>query len=94
MNANTYAEWKYSIDKKERFSFGKNWMNYINKLSKEQIEAAKISMNEFLTPEMLKGKSFIDIGSGSGLHSLFLQCNKLIYSRLIMIWIVLSLLTK
>lgn len=70
MNTSTDVEWKDSVDNKERFGFGENWMNYLNKLSTEQIEAAKKSMNEFLTSEMLKGKSFIDIGSGSGLHSL------------------------
>jgi 2-polyprenyl-3-methyl-5-hydroxy-6-metoxy-1,4-benzoquinol methylase len=70
MNTTSTEEWENSIEKKERFEFGENWINFLNKLSNEHIEASKDSMNEFLTIDMLKGKSFIDIGSGSGLHSL------------------------
>jgi 2-polyprenyl-6-hydroxyphenyl methylase/3-demethylubiquinone-9 3-methyltransferase len=63
-------DWQSSVFNKERFEFGKNWMNYNSKISYKNVEAAKKSMNEFLPSHVLRGKSFLDIGSGSGLHSL------------------------
>jgi len=53
------------------FTFGKNWLNFIDKsLSAEMIEQAKTSLLKALKLETLKGKTFLDIGSGSGIHSL------------------------
>lgn len=54
-----------------RFSFGSNWADYIEKnFSEEKIEISKKALLEMLKVDDLKGKRFIDIGCGSGLHSL------------------------
>ena len=54
-----------------RFGFGKNWEDYIKKhFSEERVEISRKHMLSFLKLDSLKGKSFLDIGCGSGLHSL------------------------
>lgn len=53
----------------ERFAFGKNWADFLKKLTPERIEAAKKFFRESF-PEGLEGKAFLDIGCGSGLFSL------------------------
>lgn len=55
---------------KERFPFGENWLNFLNILSEAHIAEAEKSLHTFLGDFDLKGKRFLDIGSGSGLHSL------------------------
>ncbi|TSC91502.1 MAG: methyltransferase family protein [Parcubacteria group bacterium Licking1014_17] len=52
------------------FSFGKNWKNFLQTLNEERINTAKKSLVDFLRLENLNGKTFLDIGSGSGLFSL------------------------
>lgn len=54
----------------ERFEFGKNWSNFLSILNEERIEAAEKSLCKMLGEESLTGKTFLDIGSGSGLFSL------------------------
>ena len=55
---------------KERFSFGQNWSNFLKHLDEARIIEAENSLKEKLGMEDLKGKTFLDIGSGSGLFSL------------------------
>jgi SAM-dependent methyltransferase len=55
---------------KERFPFGENWVNFLRILSDEQIFEAEKALYAFLGEINLQGKRFLDIGSGSGLHSL------------------------
>jgi 2-polyprenyl-3-methyl-5-hydroxy-6-metoxy-1,4-benzoquinol methylase len=57
-------------DAGKRFGFGKNWQRFLNVLDDERIAEAERSLREMLGPEALSGKSFLDIGSGSGLFSL------------------------
>ncbi|MEW6095317.1 MAG: class I SAM-dependent methyltransferase [bacterium] len=53
------------------FDFGKNWQNFIKMyLNDKRIEEAKRSLCEFLEINDLSGKTFLDIGCGSGLFSL------------------------
>lgn len=54
----------------DRFSFGANWANYLNTLDDDKIENAAMSMKKMLGMENLVEKKFLDIGSGSGIHSL------------------------
>jgi len=54
----------------ERFGFGENWRNFLAWLDDDRIEAACGSMRDLLETDRLVGKSFLDIGSGSGLFSL------------------------
>ena len=54
----------------ERFEFGKNWSHFLSVLDEGRIEEAVASLREMLGVEDLRGRSFLDIGSGSGLFSL------------------------
>lgn len=54
----------------ERFSFGENWSLFLKLLNDQRIQAAEDSLRAMLGVEDLKGKTFIDAGSGSGLFSL------------------------
>jgi 2-polyprenyl-6-hydroxyphenyl methylase/3-demethylubiquinone-9 3-methyltransferase len=57
--------------KSRSFAFGKNWQRYIDDyLSSEQLDEAKQSFIDFLGGNKIKGKSFLDVGCGSGLFSL------------------------
>lgn len=51
-----------------RYGFGRNWHHFITSLTDEQIEMAQSRLEAFVGP--LADKRFLDIGSGSGLHSL------------------------
>jgi len=53
-----------------RFQFGRNWNEFVKSLTEEQIGRAEESLKQMLNVESLRGRSFIDIGSGSGLFSL------------------------
>jgi 2-polyprenyl-6-hydroxyphenyl methylase/3-demethylubiquinone-9 3-methyltransferase len=52
----------------ERFEFGKNWQRFLEKLDDDRIHEAERALTT--TFGSLEGKTFLDIGSGSGLHSL------------------------
>ncbi len=54
-----------------RYEFGKNWTQYVEQhFSDERVAIAQNSMLRFLNLKDLKGKKFLDIGCGSGIHSL------------------------
>jgi SAM-dependent methyltransferase len=54
-----------------RFAFGKNWQQFLEKhFSEDAVEAARNHFLDMLGIESLEGKRFVDIGSGSGIHSL------------------------
>lgn len=55
----------------KHFSFGKNWKNFLKHLNNKRIEKAENSLIVFLNgKENIVGKTFIDVGCGSGLFSL------------------------
>ena len=54
----------------KRFPFGKNWARFLSVLDDERIAEAERSIREMLEVTTLRGLSFIDVGSGSGLFSL------------------------
>ena len=58
------------VDAGERFEFGKNWSRFLALLDESRIKEAEESLKRMLEIETLQGKSFIDVGSGSGLFSL------------------------
>jgi len=58
------------IATRQRFAFGENWSNFLHTLDEERIMEADRSLKQMLEIESLKGKRFIDVGSGSGLFSL------------------------
>ena len=58
------------LAKGQRFPFGRNWTRFLDTLSDSRIEDAEQATAEMLGLSHLHGKSFLDIGSGSGLFSL------------------------
>jgi 2-polyprenyl-6-hydroxyphenyl methylase/3-demethylubiquinone-9 3-methyltransferase len=52
----------------KRFRFGKNWQHFSRSIDAQRIESAEDSLRSYLGD--LTGKTFLDIGSGSGLFSL------------------------
>jgi 2-polyprenyl-6-hydroxyphenyl methylase/3-demethylubiquinone-9 3-methyltransferase len=61
---------KQEIDSGERFAFGENWTKFLVLLDENRISDAMTSLKEMLEVNDLKNKTFLDIGSGSGLFSL------------------------
>src|SRR3989442_591190 len=55
---------------KDRFEFGKNWESFSPLIDKEAIRKAEDRMALFLGTRDLSGRTFLDIGCGSGLHAL------------------------
>jgi SAM-dependent methyltransferase len=52
------------------FSFGENWQSYVSQeYSEIHLRSAQKHLLEFLGVSDLTSKSFLDIGSGSGIHS-------------------------
>lgn len=55
----------------DRFGFGANWQGYLDAhFSEERAEIARKWLLEFMKLDTLQGLTFLDIGSGSGIHSL------------------------
>ncbi len=61
---------KAEVASGERFEFGKNWAAFLAVLDETRIDTAVASLKEMLEVDDLEGKTFLDIGSGSGLFSL------------------------
>jgi 2-polyprenyl-3-methyl-5-hydroxy-6-metoxy-1,4-benzoquinol methylase len=61
---------KKRVAQENRFEFGTNWMRFLPILNESRILQAENSLKQMLEIEDLNGKSFLDIGSGSGLFSL------------------------
>lgn len=58
-------------DDKSRFEFGANWADFVDKnFSQERVDISRRHLLDFLGRESLEGLSLLDIGCGSGLHSL------------------------
>jgi 2-polyprenyl-6-hydroxyphenyl methylase/3-demethylubiquinone-9 3-methyltransferase len=53
-----------------RFAFGANWRRFLELVDDERIAMAQESLSAMLHVDDLRGKSFLDVGSGSGLSSL------------------------
>jgi 2-polyprenyl-6-hydroxyphenyl methylase/3-demethylubiquinone-9 3-methyltransferase len=54
----------------ERFEFGRNWQRYLGLVGEPVIAAAVRALRSMLDVEDLAGRTFLDVGSGSGIHSL------------------------
>lgn len=65
-----------SMQKDERydadthFGFGENWAEYAQHISESKIAKAEAGVFKLVPAGDLRGKSWLDIGCGSGLHSL------------------------
>jgi len=56
--------------RERRFGFGKNWARFLADIDEERIERAAGSLSLMLETTDLTGKTFLDVGCGSGLFSL------------------------
>lgn len=54
----------------DRYEFGANWARFLRTLDEAKIREAEESLKQMLASADLAGKTFLDIGSGSGLFSL------------------------
>jgi SAM-dependent methyltransferase len=52
------------------FSFGQNWKKFLDEVSEDDVTRAREDIEHWLGSGRVAGKTVIDIGSGSGLHSL------------------------
>ncbi|HET9048726.1 MAG TPA: class I SAM-dependent methyltransferase [Chiayiivirga sp.] len=52
------------------FAFGKNWLDYAQKIDEARINQAVADLQRLAGRERFDGLSFLDIGCGSGLHAL------------------------
>jgi len=52
------------------FAFGRNWSSYAELIDDAKIEEAETGMVRLIPRNEFRGRSFLDIGCGSGLHSL------------------------
>ena len=66
-------------DVQHHFGFGKNWYDFKNTIDEESINKARENLEKLITREEIKGKTFLDIGSGSGIHSLAALLNGAAY---------------
>jgi len=57
------------IERETHFEFGENWKNYSKTIDRKRIDSAIEGVRKLL-PDSLGGKTFLDVGCGSGLHSL------------------------
>ena len=53
-----------------RFEFGENWRRFLDTLNDDRLLSAEHSLQTMLGVASLSGKTFLDVGSGSGLFSL------------------------
>jgi 2-polyprenyl-3-methyl-5-hydroxy-6-metoxy-1,4-benzoquinol methylase len=58
------------IEAGQRFEFGKNWETFLSEIDDNRIRIAEDATKAMLGSASLDGKTFLDVGSGSGLFSL------------------------
>jgi predicted RNA methylase len=69
------------LEVESHFSFGENWAQYAEKIDERRIEEAEKSLIRLVRRESIQGRTFLDIGCGSGLFSLAalrLGCKRLL----------------
>ena len=55
----------------QRFAFGRNWSQFVRRnFTQERCDVAKKHMLDFIGCGSMEGLEFLDIGCGSGIHSL------------------------
>jgi 2-polyprenyl-6-hydroxyphenyl methylase/3-demethylubiquinone-9 3-methyltransferase len=57
-------------DVSTHYRFGDNWSRFARGLTEEQRASARSELARFVGVERLSGATFLDLGSGSGVHSL------------------------
>ena len=61
---------RVEISTDTRFAFGANWKSFVKLIDETRIDAARRSLTKTLGDTDLSGRTFLDIGCGSGLFSL------------------------
>jgi 2-polyprenyl-3-methyl-5-hydroxy-6-metoxy-1,4-benzoquinol methylase len=69
-NHDINVQHNHEVSTGQRFSFGANWRKFLAVLDDVKVKQAVDSLKNMLNVENLNGKSFLDVGSGSGLFSL------------------------
>lgn len=64
------AEHVHEVSAGQRFEFGKNWARFLAGLTAARIGQAERALQSMLGDDSLAGRTFLDLGSGSGLSSL------------------------
>jgi 2-polyprenyl-3-methyl-5-hydroxy-6-metoxy-1,4-benzoquinol methylase len=70
LNVAAVAQHSAELDAGQRFRFGDNWTAFLASVDESRIVEAVASLKKMLGVESLQGRSFMDVGSGSGLFSL------------------------
>src|SRR5436190_6821493 len=65
-----HADHAVEVAQGKRFEFGKNWAKFLADLDDSRIAEAVSSLQNMLGVSDLNGRTFLDVGSGSGLFSL------------------------
>lgn len=60
----------YSVAGDKRFAFGENWLRFLDSVDEGRIESSMSAIAEMEEVDDLLGRSFLDVGCGSGLSSL------------------------
>lgn len=55
------------------FSFGENWQDFLETVTEEELALAEADILEHIPRERIEGARVLDIGCGSGIHSLCFQ---------------------
>jgi SAM-dependent methyltransferase len=63
-------ERRHEFELGKRFRFGRNWRRFLRTVDDRSIREAEQRLIGFLGVSSLSGQTFLDVGSGSGLHSL------------------------
>jgi len=58
------------FDLSTHYGFGENWADYAEHIEEGEIEKARDGLRALLPGDCLPGRTFLDIGCGSGVHSL------------------------
>lgn len=58
------------IETERHYEFGANWKRFLRVVDRSRVDAAVRSLRDMLGVDSLAGKTFLDVGSGSGLFSL------------------------
>lgn len=70
INSTVSKTHEQEINSGERFAFGENWTRFLKVLDEHRIQQATDSLKQMLEVDSLRDKTFLDVGSGSGLFSL------------------------
>lgn len=64
------STFEQEVARGDRFEFGRNWRRFLAVLDDQRIAEAERSLRDLLKVDRLESKTFLDVGSGSGLFSL------------------------